>query len=55
MIWGKQDWARPDERDHDQQTIPGAKVVTVERGGHFLPLDRPDAILELLRAFKVNP
>jgi pimeloyl-ACP methyl ester carboxylesterase len=28
-------------------------VVTVSGGGHFLPFDRPDAVVENLKAFVV--
>lgn len=44
LLWGDHDWSRPDERDHDQQIVPGAKMATFEDGGHFLPLDRPDTL-----------
>jgi pimeloyl-ACP methyl ester carboxylesterase len=53
--WAKQDWARPDEMEHDRQIIPGARMVIVDDGGHFLPLDRPGAVIERLRALKVTP
>ena len=55
LVWAKQDWARPDEMEHDRRIIPGAQMVTIEGGGHFLPLDRPDALVERLRALKVSP
>ena len=55
LVWGKQDWARTDEMEHDRQIIPGARMVIVDDGGHFLPLDRPDAVIERLRALKVTP
>jgi pimeloyl-ACP methyl ester carboxylesterase len=55
LVWGKQDWARPDEMERDRQIIPGAQMVTIEDGGHVLPLDRPDAVTERLRALKVTP
>ena len=50
LVWGEKDWARPTEREHDHNLIPGAEMVVVEGGGHFLPLDRPDAVIEQLRA-----
>jgi pimeloyl-ACP methyl ester carboxylesterase len=53
LLWGDRDWSRPDEREHDRQIVPGAKMATVEDGGHFLPLDRPDAVIEHLLAFQV--
>jgi pimeloyl-ACP methyl ester carboxylesterase len=41
LIWGDQDWAGPPERDHDRTLIPGVEMITMQNGGHFLPLDRP--------------
>jgi pimeloyl-ACP methyl ester carboxylesterase len=51
LIWGAEDWATPDEREHDRRLIPGAEMVTVENGGHFLPLDQPEAVIEQIRSF----
>ncbi|WAK01008.1 alpha/beta fold hydrolase [Methylobacter sp. YRD-M1] len=51
FLWGNQDWARPDEREQDRRLVPRAEMVTVGRGGHFLPLDRPDAVVRHLREF----
>ena len=47
LIWGTKDWAKPGEREHDYSLIPTAQMETVENGGHFLPLDRPDAVVNL--------
>ncbi len=52
LLWGDRDWSWPDEREHDRQIVPGAKMATVAKGGHFLPLDRPDAVVEHLLAFQ---
>ena len=38
------------EREHDLSLLPGAEMLTVENGGHFLPLDRPDAVIEQIKA-----
>jgi len=54
LLWGDRDWSRPDEREHDRQIVPGAGMATVENGGHFLPLDRPDAVIEYLLAFQAS-
>jgi pimeloyl-ACP methyl ester carboxylesterase len=51
LIWGDRDWARPGEREHDRNLIPGAQVATVENGGHFLPLDRPQELQRLIAGF----
>lgn len=52
LLWGDRDWSRPDERERDRQLVPGAEMATVENGGHFLPLDRPDAVIESLLTFQ---
>jgi pimeloyl-ACP methyl ester carboxylesterase len=51
LIWGDQDWARPDEREQDRALIPGVRMTTVENGGHFLPLDRPRELVDLIVRF----
>ena len=48
LIWGDQDWARTAEREHDRCLIPGAEMATVSNGGHFLPLDQPTELRELV-------
>ena len=52
LLWGGRDWSRPDEREHDKEIVPGSKMATVEDGGHFLPLDRPEAVIQHLIAFQ---
>ena len=47
LVWGDRDWALPFEREHDRTQIPGAEMITLSPGGHFLPLERPQ---ELVRA-----
>ncbi len=49
LIWGDKDWARSSEREHDRSLLADAQMVTVEHGGHFLPLDRPDAVIEQIK------
>ena len=51
LIWGDKDWSRPSEREHDRSLIPGAQMVTIENGGHFLPLDRPQELEEIITRF----
>jgi len=51
LVWGDRDWARPAERERDRNLIPGAQVATEERGGHFLPLDRPQEVHDLIAGF----
>jgi pimeloyl-ACP methyl ester carboxylesterase len=51
LIWGDKDWSNPDERENDRSMIPGVEMKTVEGGGHFLPLDRPQELQELIIRF----
>jgi pimeloyl-ACP methyl ester carboxylesterase len=51
LVWGDQDWARPSEREHDRTLIPGVQMTTLERGGHFLALDRPAELSQLIIRF----
>jgi pimeloyl-ACP methyl ester carboxylesterase len=55
VLWGDGDWSHPEERAHEQAIVLGAKVATVDDGGHFLPLDRPEAVIEHLLAFQSAP
>jgi pimeloyl-ACP methyl ester carboxylesterase len=51
LIWGDRDWARPPEREHDRKLIPNVQTTTLERGGHFLPLDRPEELTQSIIRF----
>jgi pimeloyl-ACP methyl ester carboxylesterase len=55
LIWGDKDWARPSERVHDRDLLQHVQMVTVEHGGHFLPLDRPEAVIDQIRTFALGP
>lgn len=52
LLWGSEDWSTPTEREHDRDLIPNVRVATVERGGHFLPLDRPDEVITHIGALQ---
>ena len=54
VVWGDQDWARPHEREQHRPLLPRAKFATVANGGHFLPLDRPDAVIEQISLFALQ-
>ena len=51
LIWGDHDWATPSEREHDRTLIKGAEMTTLKRGGHFLALDRPEEVRDLIVRF----
>ncbi|MCI0707287.1 MAG: alpha/beta hydrolase [Ignavibacteriae bacterium] len=50
IIWGGEDWSLPEERRYDESLIPGVQSVTVEAGGHFLPLDAPNDVVRHIRS-----
>ena len=49
LIYGDKDWSRENERERNLAEIPGAKLVTIKNGGHFLSLDCPEELIELIR------
>jgi pimeloyl-ACP methyl ester carboxylesterase len=51
VIYGEQDWSRIDERRRTIEAIPGAKTETVAHGGHFLSLDQPQRLADLIKSF----
>jgi pimeloyl-ACP methyl ester carboxylesterase len=51
VIYGDRDWSRQEERRHTVEAIPGARVEIVTNGGHFLSLDQPERLAELIESF----
>ncbi len=51
LVWGAQDWALPSEREYDRSLIPGVHMITIDRGGHFLSLDRPKELTAAIARF----
>jgi pimeloyl-ACP methyl ester carboxylesterase len=51
LIWAEQDWSTPKEREEDRCLVSGARTATVQNGGHFLPLDRPQELHRLITRF----
>jgi pimeloyl-ACP methyl ester carboxylesterase len=51
LVYGDHDWSREAERQANMRDIPAARLAMVKEGGHFLPLDRPEAVVEHIRAF----
>ncbi len=51
LIFGDQDWASEEDRKKTRDLIPQVKMETVKDGGHFLSLDQPQVLEELIVAF----
>lgn len=41
LIYGSDDWSRPQERDRNHEAIPGSELFTIDQAGHFTSLERP--------------
>ncbi len=54
VVYGDRDWSSGKERRRTVRSIPGARVEEVRDGGHFLSLDQPKRLAELIVRF-VNP
>ena len=54
VVYGKHDWSGAKERRRTVRAIPGARVEEVPDGGHFLSLDQPKRLSELIVRF-ANP
>jgi len=51
LVYGDQDWSNESERQTTINEIPGAQLEIVPNGGHFLALDRPEAVIEHIKTF----
>jgi pimeloyl-ACP methyl ester carboxylesterase len=48
---GERDWGPAAQRERTAGLIPRVKVKTIGNGGHFLSLDRPTELSELIAGF----
>jgi pimeloyl-ACP methyl ester carboxylesterase len=51
LIYGEQDWAPAAQRKQTAALVPGVVVKTVSNGSHFLSLDRPTELSDLIVGF----
>ena len=51
IVGGDEDWAPRDERERTRSLIPGVVMEAVRNGNHFLPLDRPQGLLQFMTCF----
>ncbi|HJS58636.1 MAG TPA: alpha/beta hydrolase, partial [Vicinamibacteria bacterium] len=51
VVYGERDWSFAEERQRTAATIPDSRLETVPGGGHFLPLDQPERLAELIKGF----
>jgi pimeloyl-ACP methyl ester carboxylesterase len=48
FIYGEEDWSRTLDRHANKELIPVAKFTQVPNAGHFIALERPDVLANLL-------
>ncbi len=48
LVYGDHDWSKPEEREETAQLLPGSRVITLSRSGHFGSLEHPDEIARIL-------
>jgi pimeloyl-ACP methyl ester carboxylesterase len=51
VVYGDRDWSHIDERQRTVAAIPNAKMKTIPEAGHFLSLDQPKRLTDLIKAF----
>ena len=54
LIYGEQDWAPAAQRERTAGLIPKVMMKTIGSGGHFLSLDRPTELSELIVGFAAS-
>ncbi|MFC9841325.1 alpha/beta fold hydrolase [Rhodococcus sp. NPDC127530] len=50
LVYGENDWSRPSDRQANKQLLPAADFTQVPKAGHFIALERPDVLADLLNA-----
>ncbi|BBC35097.1 Alpha/beta hydrolase [Streptomyces graminofaciens] len=50
LVYGEHDWSRPSDRQADKKLLPAADFTQVPGAGHFIALERPDLLADLLNA-----
>ena len=54
LLYGEQDWSRPEEREANRRDIPGAELRIVPNAGHFLSLDSPDEMIRSITEYEAR-
>ena len=50
LVYGEKDWSRPSDREANKQLLPTADFTQLPEAGHFIALERPDVLADLLNA-----
>jgi pimeloyl-ACP methyl ester carboxylesterase len=50
LVYGEKDWSRPSDREANKRLLPAADFTQVPDAGHFISLERPHVLADLLNA-----
>lgn len=50
LVYGEHDWSRPSDRLANKDLLPAADFTQVPGAGHFIALERPEVLADLLNA-----
>jgi pimeloyl-ACP methyl ester carboxylesterase len=50
LVYGEKDWSRPSDRQANTRQLPNAEFTQIPNAGHFIALERPDVLADLLNA-----
>jgi pimeloyl-ACP methyl ester carboxylesterase len=50
LIYGDDDWSRPNERERTRSLIPAVQMVTLKKTGHFSAVENPSELARLILA-----
>ncbi len=50
LVYGEKDWSRPSDREANKRLLPAAEFTQLPKAGHFIALERPDVLADLLNA-----
>jgi pimeloyl-ACP methyl ester carboxylesterase len=54
LIYGSDDWSRPEERIRNRDGIPGAELITIDQAGHFTSLEKPAEVAARILSRRAN-
>ncbi|WP_225100317.1 alpha/beta fold hydrolase [Streptomyces sp. CoH27] len=50
LVYGENDWSRQSDREANKELLPDADFTLLPGAGHFIALERPDVLADLLNA-----
>lgn len=54
LIYGSEDWSRPEERARNREAIPGSELFTIDQAGHFTALEKTAEVATLILSRRAN-